>query len=81
MISGEYRFGREDRRRLTFTTAYGYGHDGNLTSMTYPDGRTVTYGLDAVGQTISVTAPLNGMWPQQFLQEDNRYETITAYRH
>lgn len=45
---------------LTFTTGYGYDRDGNLTSMTYPNGRTVTFGMNTIGQTVSVTTPVNG---------------------
>lgn len=34
----------------SFTTTYTYDETGILTGMTYPDGRTVTYGLDANGR-------------------------------
>lgn len=34
----------------SFTTDYTYDDTGILTGMTYPDGRTITYGLDANGR-------------------------------
>jgi RHS repeat-associated protein len=37
------------------TTSYGYDLDGHLTSLTYPNGRTVTRTYDAAGNLISVT--------------------------
>jgi len=34
----------------TYTTAYAYDAAGRMTGMTYPSGRTVNYGVDALGR-------------------------------
>ena len=50
----------ETRGGLTFTTGYSYDLAGALTGITLPSGRTITYGLNANGQTSSVTADVAG---------------------
>lgn len=49
----------ETRGGLTFAKSYGYDAAGTLTSVTYPSGRIVTYGLNAEGQVTSVTDGAN----------------------
>ena len=39
----------------SYTTIYTYDNSGILTDITYPDGRTVTYGLNSNGQYQSVS--------------------------
>jgi RHS repeat-associated protein len=46
--------------KKTYTTDYAYDKAGNLTSITYPSGRKVTYSLDKLNRPDSVTATLNG---------------------
>ncbi|MFH1985623.1 MAG: RHS repeat-associated core domain-containing protein [Pseudomonadota bacterium] len=46
---------------LTYTTAYGFDAAGILTSMTYPDGRTVNYIPDAAGRITEVTTTVDGV--------------------
>ena len=38
-----------------YTTGYGYDAAGVLKSMTYPDGREVSYTLDAAGRIVTIT--------------------------
>ncbi|GAB4373303.1 MAG: hypothetical protein Kow00128_22770 [Deltaproteobacteria bacterium] len=47
----------EDRviRGATYTTSYAYDGVGNVTSITYPSGRVVTYTYDAANRPVSVT--------------------------
>ncbi|MBW2602380.1 MAG: RHS repeat protein, partial [Deltaproteobacteria bacterium] len=40
---------------VTYTTQYAYDAAGVLAGMTFPDGRTVTYTLDATGRVTTVT--------------------------
>ena len=40
----------------SFTTAYGYNTNQELTSITYPSGRVVHYQRDAIGQVSDVTS-------------------------
>ena len=40
---------------VSLNTAFTYNAAGRLTSMVYPNGQTVNYGLDAAGQVIQVT--------------------------
>jgi len=45
---------------LTFVTSYRYDSAGILTGITYPSGRSVTYGLDPAGKIARVTTTKNG---------------------
>ena len=45
---------------MIYTTAYTYDAAGILTGISYPNGRTVTYALDATGRTTAVTTTLGG---------------------
>ncbi len=56
------RVTREDKTvlGLLYTTSYAYDNVGNLTQMTYPGGRAVTYAYDALSRPLSVAAPVNG---------------------
>jgi YD repeat-containing protein len=45
---------------VNYTTEYGYNLDNNLTSITYPTGREVTYTLDVTGRVTQVDTTLNG---------------------
>jgi RHS repeat-associated protein len=45
----------------TYSTSYSYDSSNRLTGITYPSGRTVTYGLDAVGRVASVSTMHNGV--------------------
>jgi len=45
---------------VTFVTAYSYDPAGILTGITYPSGRTVTYGLDTGGNIAKVTTTKDG---------------------
>ena len=44
---------------LTFTTSYAYDLAGNLTDITYPSGRIVTYVRDTAGRVQSMTTKTN----------------------
>ena len=46
---------------FTHTTAYAYDAAGDISSMTYPSGRTVTYGRNAIGEITSVTSDKSGI--------------------
>ncbi|MCB1937341.1 MAG: hypothetical protein KDF59_15525 [Nitrosomonas sp.] len=50
----------ETRGALSFTASYAYDLSGNVTSITLPSGRTLTYGLDRNGQINSVNADIGG---------------------
>ena len=39
----------------SFTTTYGYDTRGNLTSLTYPTGRLITYSYDTANRVVSLT--------------------------
>ncbi len=56
------RVTREDKTvlGLLYTTSYAYDNVGNLTQMTYPSGRAVTSGYDALSRPLSVSAPVGG---------------------
>jgi RHS repeat-associated protein len=68
--SGTYTFwydaqgnlNREDKTisSVLYTTQYAYNLDNNLTSITYPTGRAVTYTLDQTGRVTQVATTLNG---------------------
>jgi RHS repeat-associated protein len=45
---------------VTFITAYTYDPAGILTGITYPSGRTITYGLDTAGRIAKVTTTKDG---------------------
>src|SRR5205807_282345 len=40
---------------VVYTVGYAYDLDGNVTQITYPSGRTVTYSRDARGLVTGVT--------------------------
>ena len=68
--SGSYTFYYDAHGNLTkeektietfqYTTEYAYNDDNNLTSITYPSGREVTYTLDVTGRITQVDTTLNG---------------------
>ncbi len=43
-----------------YTTSYGYNSGSQLTSITYPSGRVVTYNYDSVGHLCQVATNLSG---------------------
>jgi len=45
---------------MIYTTAYTYDATGILTGISYPNGRTVTYALDAAGRVTTVTTTMGG---------------------
>jgi len=51
---------KETRGALTFTTEYAYDLAGNITGITLPSGREITYARNANGQVSSVTADVAG---------------------
>jgi YD repeat-containing protein len=67
--SGSYTFYYNAQGNLTkeektinsvlYTTEYGYDNDNNLTSITYPGGREVTFTLDVTGRVTGVDTTLN----------------------
>jgi RHS repeat-associated protein len=68
--SGSYTFYYDVRGNLTkeektissvlYTTEYAYNKDNNLTSITYPSGRVLSYTLDVTGRITQVDTTLNG---------------------
>ena len=40
---------------MSYVTGYGYDGAGRLSGMTYPSGRTITYGFDALGRVSQVS--------------------------
>jgi RHS repeat-associated protein len=51
---------RKTELGVTYITSYAYDAGNRLTSVTYPDGRNVTYTRDAVGRISGVTTTVNG---------------------
>jgi RHS repeat-associated protein len=51
---------KDTRGSLNFTTSYSYDLAGNITGLTLPSGRTVTYTLDSDGRVSGVSATVNG---------------------
>lgn len=51
---------KDTRGSLNFTTDYTYDLAGNITGLTLPSGRTVTYTLNSNGQVSGVSAKVNG---------------------
>ncbi|MEP6633896.1 MAG: RHS repeat-associated core domain-containing protein, partial [Luteimonas sp.] len=45
----------------TYGLGYGYDQNGNLTSLSYPSGHTVTYTLNALGQATKVASATAGV--------------------
>lgn len=45
----------------SYTTDYSYDAQGRLASMTYPSGRIVSYGFDAMGRTNQISTTLNNV--------------------
>jgi RHS repeat-associated protein len=45
----------------SYLTAYSYDAVGRLTTLTYPSGRTVTYGYNLAGQVIAVSTSKDGV--------------------
>jgi RHS repeat-associated protein len=43
-----------------FAISYGFNNNDELTSISYPSGRQVTYNRDAIGRVISVSSSSNG---------------------
>jgi hypothetical protein len=43
------------------TTQYGYNKNNVLTSITYPSGRVVNYGMDTVQRVSGVSATVGGI--------------------
>jgi RHS repeat-associated protein len=48
---------------VTYTTQYTYNKDGTRTSIIYPSGRSVSYGLDGTGRVSDINALLNNNQP------------------
>ena len=46
---------------LSYTIVYQYDADGNIASLIYPDGRTVTYGRNVIGEVTQVTSEMSGI--------------------
>lgn len=46
---------------ITKTIGYNYNYDGSLASLTYPSGRTVTYGVDSLGRPQSAQDSANSI--------------------
>lgn len=65
-IYGYDRFGRliqENRTpagQTNYFTAYNYDKNGNLTGLTYPSGRQITYAYDTADRVSSVSGQVNG---------------------
>ncbi|MCU1336667.1 MAG: hypothetical protein JWO19_2248 [Bryobacterales bacterium] len=51
---------KDTRGSLTFTTSFSYDLADNITGITLPSGRTVTYTLNGNGQVSGVSATVNG---------------------
>ncbi|SFW68008.1 RHS repeat-associated core domain-containing protein [Luteibacter sp. UNCMF366Tsu5.1] len=62
-------------RGVRLDLRYAYTPAGRLAAMTYPDGRTVSYTRDAVGQVVAVTTQLPLVAPQP-LVTDVRYDAL-----
>ena len=59
---------------LDGTTTYGYDADGQLTSVTPPDGQAITYGYDAMGNRTTVTQ--NGVTTAYATNDLNQYTAV-----
>lgn len=46
---------------ITYTVQYTYDAGNRIQSITYPDGQTVSYSRNAVGQISAITLPINGV--------------------
>lgn len=46
---------------VSYTTHYAYDAGNRVTSITYPDGRVVSYERDGIGRIAAVTATVNGV--------------------
>lgn len=46
---------------LIFSIAYGYNDNSELTSITYPSGREISYVRNTVGQVVSITSTYDGV--------------------
>lgn len=68
----------ENRTLNGVNYAFGYAYDaaGRLSGKTYPSGRTVSYGFDAVGRIsqVSTTAPLNSGGATQIVASNITYQ-------
>jgi len=51
---GNLRNSSDGHGNWGYSVSYGYDSRGFLTSMTYPDGNSVTYGRDALGRVVDV---------------------------
>jgi|GEM_PF-872552 len=57
----------------SYVTSYVYDSADNLTQMTYPSGRIVTYLRDRLGRVAYVTTKKTGSDPEQFLASNIQY--------
>jgi RHS repeat-associated protein len=46
---------------VTYTTRYTYDAGNRISTITYPDGRTLTYTRDAIGRTTDISMTMNGV--------------------
>jgi YD repeat-containing protein len=60
------------------TTTYGYDHDGNLVSVTDPNGNVTTYAYDDFGQMLSQTSPVTGTTSYTYDLAGNLLSTTDA---
>lgn len=58
----------EDGEKRTFTAHYAYDGIGNLTRLTYPSGRVLSYTYDDLGRVTSVADASPGMQNVQYAQ-------------
>jgi len=74
----------ENRSMNGVNYAFGYSYDagGRLSGMTYPSGRTVAYGFDAVGRIsqVSTTAPPNSRGSTQVVASNITYQPFGGVR-
>jgi RHS repeat-associated protein len=54
-VLGQVTQEKKTTSAVVYTVAYAYDLDGNVTQITYPSGRIVTYGRDSVGRISGVT--------------------------
>jgi RHS repeat-associated protein len=59
-VLGRVTQAKDTRSSLNFTTSYSYDLAGNITGLTLPSGRTVTYTRDSNGRVSGVSATVNG---------------------
>ncbi len=54
--AGRVKKSEQQTAGVTYAFEYTYYHSGTVASVKYPSGRTVTYGIDAVGRTSQLSA-------------------------